>query len=71
MSKKILLCTIEITIILLSLYVFFTPLILGSSRGHFLEDGVVVARTMFLIFMLSSIVKLSRFLLLDREGSDK
>lgn len=69
MRKKMLLGIIEILIITISLYGFFSPSILIPS-GYILSiDGVVVSRTMCLIFAMANIIKLSRLFLLD-EVSD-
>lgn len=71
MSKKMILGMVEVVIIIISLYAFFTPSVLIPS-GYILSlDGVVIARTMCLIFALYNIVKLSKIFLLEEVSRDK
>lgn len=71
MSKKMLLGIVEIVIIIISLYAFFTPSIL-IPRGYILAlDGLVISRTICLIFALYNIIKLSNVFLLEEVNREK
>lgn len=59
MKNKIFLVIIELMIILVSFYGFLTPSFLIPAGYVLSVDGVVVSRTMCLIFGLANILKLS------------
>lgn len=62
MSKRVFLGIIEFIIILISFYGFLTPSFL-IPEGYILSvDGVVIGRTMCLIFGLATVLKLSELL---------
>ena len=65
MRKKIFLGIIEILIISISLSGFFSPSMLIPGGYNLSIDGVVISRTMCLIFAMANIIKLSRLFLLD------
>lgn len=54
--------TAELVVIFISLYCFFRPTILSMGGYNLAIDGVVIARTVCLLFALYRFVKLIYFL---------
>ncbi|KXL54036.1 hypothetical protein CLNEO_01320 [Anaerotignum neopropionicum] len=65
--KKISIVAVELFVIYISLYCFFTPTVLTSHGYSLAIDGAVTGRTLCLLFALFRFVKLIYFISCDEK----